>query len=217
MKRLFLLLTCLISSTAYTQAQTATIQIDAGLLENSTGTAVVPNGMLLQILASPSGTFSAPNSQSYVTGDNVLLGNFAMNSNSGQAGETLTNDTFSLATFNLTAGEALLLRFYPSLSGTSVPTAPTLGTTYGQVRSSTIESGINDGSQTAWVVPATGSVDLLYITASADNGVTTGTYSNASAFASNVVPAAVPEPSTFVMLGVAMLSLLGFMFARRTA
>lgn len=188
------------------QAQTVSLHIDAGLLENTTGTAVVANGMLLQILASPSGVFSAPTSSAYVTGDNVLLGNFAMNSNSGNAGETLTNaNNLSLATFNLTVGEAVELRFYPNLSGTTVPATPTLGTTYGQVRSSTTESGQTDGSQTAWVIPAAGvTADLLYITAN-DGGV----YSNLSAQATNIVAAAIPEPSTYALFSGGFLGLLG--------
>ncbi len=212
MKRLLLIIAVSASFSVAAVADQVTLNIDAGYLKNSTGTAVVPNGMLLQLIASPSGTFSAPTSSSYITGDNVLLQNFSMNSNGG-SGETLNGTSLTLST-TLTTGEAVLLRFYPSLSATSAPSAPTLGTTYGQVRSSTIESGQTDTSQAPWVIPASGlTVDLLYITAT--DG---GSYSDASAYASNVVlPAAVPEPASVIQGGIAAGLLALCMWRRRSA
>ena len=207
MKKAFLIFAGLLGLAGAANAQSVTLRVDAGLLENATGTAVVANGMLLELIASPSGVFSAPTSNAYITGDNVLLANFTMNSNSGVAGETLNNANLTLASFGLTQGEAVELRFYPNLSGTTIPTKPTLGTTYGQVRSSTAETGQTDANQTAWVIPASGStVDLLYITA--NDG---GSYSNLSADATNVVLAgAVPEPSVYALLGCGLVGLVVF-------
>ena len=206
------------------RADTVTIQIDAGLLETapmlpSLQTTPEPQGGLLQLIASPSGIFGAPTSTSYVTGDNVLVQSFAMNYFSNVTGET--NNTLgaiplSTAYYTLTAGEALTLRFYPSLTFLSMPSAPTLGTSYGQVRSSvdeTFQSGQTDSAQTPWVVPASGDVDLYYKTVS-DGGVVAAdgyTYSNASAEATNIVLVglAVPEPSTYALLGFAAVLLSG--------
>ncbi len=203
-KKVLFTLACLVGSTSAAFAQGSAVNIDAGLLENAVGTAVVPNGGLLQLIASPSGTFSTPTSSSYVSGDNILLASQAMNSNSGTAGETLNAFTLSFTgTPAVVSGEALLLRFYPSLAYASMPSAPTLATTYGQVRSTTIEFGASggDASETAWVVPASGSADLDYITV--NDG---GTYANATAYATGIVGAAnVPEPSTIFLSSVVAL------------
>ena len=210
MKKIFLLLTCFFGVSSALHAQSISFEINAGLLENTTGTTPEPNGGLLQLIASPSGTFSAPTSTSYVTGDNVLLTSFAMNSNGGATGYT-SNDfnNFSLKTssYTITAGEAIMLRFYPSLTLAAQPAAPTLATTYGQVRSSMAETGITDNSQTAWVIPSAGStVDFDYVTVSAGQG---GTYANTSAYATNVVLAgAIPEPSTYALLGCGLAGLI---------
>ena len=210
MKKLLFLLACLLCLARGVQAQTPgafTLRIDAGRLENSTGTAQVPVGGLLELIASPSGTFSAPTSSAYVTGDNVLVSSFAMNNNSGTAETLNTMSSFPLtgSGYTLTTGEALELRFYPSLTAAAPPNTPTLGTTYGEVRSSTIEFGPSGGdlSETAWVVPSAGStVDFDYVTVS--NG---GSYANATAFATNVVlVGSVPEPSFWGIAGGILMS-----------
>ena len=209
MKKLTILGLPLLFAAGMMYGQAVTLTIDAGLLENTIGTAVEPAGGLLQLIASPSGTFSAPTSTSYVTGDNVLISSFAASYTASQiSGETLTTTAYPLTTssYNLTTGESVLLRFYPSLTAANTPASPTLGTTYGQVRSSTIEFP-TDGSETAWVIPASGvAADLNYITL--NDG---GTYSNLSAQATNVVLAGVatgvPEPSAYVLalIGIAAI------------
>ncbi len=213
MKRVFLVLTCLLGLATVVRAQTVSFEIDAGLLQNATGTAVEANGGLLQLIASPSGTFSAPTSSAYVTGDNVLVSSFAMNSNGGTAGLTVNDFTNLALSSTLTAGESLLLRFYPNLTYASMPSSPTLATTYGQVRSSTAETGVTDPSQTGWFVPASGStVDLEYLTVSAGHG---GTYSNTSAFATGIVITGVPEPSTYAMFVCGFAGLIGWGLSTR--
>ena len=215
-KTILVAVACFSSTIGFLQAQSSVVQIDAGLLENALGTAAVPVGGLLQLIASPSGTFSAPTSASYVTGDNILLQSQAMDYSSGTTGETLNSFTLSLSgsSYSLSSGEQLLLRFYPNLTLSSMPAAPTLGTSYGQVRSSTIEFGAagGDPTETPWVVPASGQAHLDYLTVS-DNG---GTYANNTAFATNIVgPGAVPEPSSLALIGGAALSFAGWAKMRR--
>ena len=216
MKRTSLAAACLLGLASFAHAQTGTVslKITAGLLENSAGTAVEPDGGLLQLIASPSGTFSPPTSSSYVSGDNTVVESFAMNSNGGTSGLSV-NALNSLAlSSNFTSGESLLLRFYPSLTAAGMPAAPTLGTTFGEVRSSTTEFGPTvDPSETAWFVPSGGStVDLDYVTSSAG-----GTYANDSAYATDIVGATVPEPSTGVLFGCGLLGLIGLRFRRPSA
>ena len=214
MRKTFLCLLFLLAFGGIVRAQgTATVTIDAGLLENSTGTAAVPVGGLLQLIASTSGTFTAPTSNSYVGNDstNVVLANFAMNYSSGTTGETVNGFSPLTLPATVTTGEKLLLRFYPNLTLASMPSAPTLGTAYGQVRSDSIEFGAagGDANETAWVVPASGqTIDLDYITVN-DNG----TYGNATAYATGVV-LAVPEPSSLVIQGGLALGLLGWTLRR---
>ena len=180
------------------RADTVSLLLDEGLLENSTGTAVVPKGALLQLIASPSGTFTAPTSASYVSGDNLVLSSFAMNYNSGISGETV-NALYSLPVNagGAYSGEKVILRFYPDLTLSGMPSAPTAGTSYGQVRSDTVEFGPagGDASETPWVLPGGGAtVDFDYITQ--NDG---GTYANATADATGVVAAA-PEPTSLLLL-----------------
>ena len=216
MNRAALFLAGLLCIAAAARADTVTIDLDAGLLENATGTAVVVKGGLLQFIASPSGTFPAPTSAAYATGDNLVLSSFAMNYNSGITGETV-NARYSLPVNagGATSGEKVILRFYPALTLADMPAVPTAGTTYGQVRSDTVEygsTGYNGGfdySETAWVLPSGGStVDFDYITQS--DG---GRYADATADATDIV-AASPEPTSLLLLTTAAAPLV---FRRRRA
>ncbi len=207
MRKIFFVLVSLLGLTGSALAQSSQVLIDAGSLQNATGTAAVPVGGLLQLIASPSGNFTAPTSSSYISGDNILLESQAMNYNVG-IGETTNLFTLSLSgsPYALTVGEKLLLRFYPSLTLASMPSAPTLGTSYGQVRSDTIEFGPagGDATETTWVVPASGRADLDYVTVSRG-----GTYDNSTAYAFGTVGVAVPEPSTTGLLGGLTICLVG--------
>ncbi len=227
MKKYFVTAICLLGLVSAIQAQVQ-LNIDAGLLENSTGTANEPVGGLLELVASPSGTFSAATSSSYVSGDNVLVASFAMNYGSGTSGETINNllslpltsttvvysatNGYTTGIYSIAANEKIQLRWYPSLIFSTTTnyttTAPTLLTTYGTARSDTVEFGPagGDSAETAWIVPASGTVDLDYITTNDSSGG--GTYSAASGDATNVV-FAVPEPSTYALFMGGVVGILG--------
>ena len=199
-----------IGSVGAVRAQTFTITLNAGVLRGANGVGGEPAGGLLQLIASPSGTFSAPTSSSYVSGDNVVVESFAMNDNGGNGFtvNTLNSIAFTTANYTLTTGESLLLRFYPSLTLTGMPSAPTLATTYGQVRSSTVEfGGTTDPTETPWIVPAaSANRDFDYVTTG--TGVNGATYADDTAYASDVVFAAtVPEPSAYATLGCGLICL----------
>ena len=224
MKKYFFGLLCVVGMNSALHAQSVNFTIDAGMLETAAGAGVVPAGGLLQLIASPSGTFSAPTSSSYVSGDNVLLASFAMNYSSGVAGETVNHFTgFPLTmtgSYTASAGEKVLLRYYPSLTFANMPATPALNTTYGQVRSDTIEFGASGGDprETPWVLPAAGApgVNFDYITTNDPNG---GSYSELSAEANNfVLVGMVPEPSTYIFAtGLMILTGLRAWSHRRVA
>ena len=220
MKKSIFILACLLSVTRAVNAQTSvSFEINAGELQMAGGGAAVPDGALLQLIASPSGNFAAPTSGSYVGGDNVVLANFAMNSINGTGATQNDFNNFPLSTnsYTVTSGEALLLRFYPSLTLSSEPATPTSGISYGQVRSNTIESGINDPAQAPWVVPPAGNtVDLDYLTVAAGGSYANGANGTGiSSYADFTV--AVPEPSTGVLFGCGLLGLLGLRMRLRRA
>ena len=192
------------------------LEVDAGILRNLTGTSVVPVGGLLELVATPSGNaanFAAPTATSFVSGDNIVVASFAMNYSTGVTGETdNVTQPFALTTVNgvastttLDAGDPLQLRWYPTL--TLASTAPGLGTTYGTFRSDTGELG-----GAAWVVPTDGvqsSVNFITVDDGGSHAITTG-------FASNIV-VGVPEPSSVMLLCSATIGLLGWIKTRRQA
>ena len=181
---------------------TVSLEIDAGILRNATGTSTVPVGGLLQLVATPSGSaanFVQPTATSFVGGDNVVVASFAMNYFFG-TGETdnvvtltLQNIAISTAT-TFDQGDPLLLRWYPTLTISS--TAPGIGATYGQFRSDSGEAG-----GIAWVTPADGTSltvpnGLNFLTMAAS-----GTHPDVEGFASSIV-SPVPEPSIYILLGL---------------
>ncbi len=197
-------------------ADTVSISIDAGLLEQANGTSVVQTGALLQLIASPSATFTAPSAGSYVGGDNFVVSTFSMNTGGG-TGETTNNTGTLTLTTTLFAGEALLLRFYPSLLTATAPASgPGAGTNYGQIRSDTIEfSTTDDPNETKWVVPAAGTTNasLDYITKKDPSGGTFPDGMNGTSDGVTITTFAtltvVPEPSTYMSGLLGCLTVVG--------
>ena len=197
---------------AVTSQAAIRLEVDAGILRNSTGTALVPVGGLLQLVASPSGSaanLTAPTASSFTGGDNIIVAQFSMNYNSGTAGETdniLTGLTLqntgtpSSTTFD--QGDPLELRWYPTL--TLGATAPGAGTTYGRFRTdSTVDNGF------AWITPADNSTNTLLVLATMN---ASGSRAESVGFASNVT--VVPEPST-VIFTTLMFGAVGVQALRR--
>ena len=207
----FLTLVCLLYVIGSAQA-TISINGDFGILKTANGAAVVPQGGLLQLIATPSGSisnFSAPTAGSFVSGDNIIVASFSMNYNSGVTGETtnlLTNitlqNTGASSPTMFDAGDPLLLRWYPTL--TTASTAPGAGATYGQFRTDTAGDGGN-----AWITPANGTNNYAITLITVSDG---GMQANTAGYANSVV---VPEPSTAAISGVGAFALLGLALRSR--
>ena len=217
MRKAFVFLFCVFGSFAGAQAS-ETIEIDAGNLYNSTGTAFVPVGGLLQLIASPvsvtspDGVFTPPTSTAFVTGSDILVESFSMNYGfaTGEADEVA--NFFVGGTSQAALGDALLLRWYPTLTTTS--TSPGLGATYGQYRSDTAES---DEPGISWFVPSVDGQTLSYPTGLDFNTMAEGGSNlEIAGYASNIVLVGVPEPSTYAPLCCAAACLIGLRLRGRT-
>ena len=185
----------------HAQAGTVSIEVNAGILSNATGTPL-PDSGLLQLVVSQSGTFTAPTANSFVTGDNYIAYQFAVNGSttSGTTGETDTTFTLNLSS-DIVANEAAILRWFPGL--TLASTSPgTTDTTYGQFRSNNSE-GFGDSP---WYIPASRAATFAFTTTSSDEG---GPYADSVGEAQNPISmgAAAPEPSTCALLGSAVIGL----------
>lgn len=210
MKRL-LVLTLLFLSICGARA-TVTINLGAGNLYNANGSALMQPGMLVQLIASTTDTtFNNPTAGSYTGGsaDDVVLFSFTVNQGAGLVGQALIIDFANFA--NLTVGDSLLIRWYPTIAGPSpasstLPPGPAAGSAYGQFRTDIVE--VNNGSNFAWLMPADGStIDLNFLTQMINP---TSTHTEAEGFATMLV--AVPEPSTYALL---IVGLGAAVFARK--
>jgi hypothetical protein len=181
-----------------------TINLGGDELFQSNGTSPIPLGSLIQLVASTTdNTFSNPTSTDFLGGssDDVILASFASNNALGN-GSFVEPITFNL-TGNLTTGDQLLLRWWPSL--TTASSTPGSGTSFGQFRTAAVEnfSDIN------WTVPADGSTVALNFLDTSSGFATTPEPDSAGA-ASFITTAAVPEPSTYAstLLGLGGLGLV---------
>ena len=74
---------CVFGFFFHAQADSVSIEVNAGILSNATGIPLPDNG-LLQLVVSQSGTFAAPTANSFVTGDNYIAYQFAVNGSTHQ-------------------------------------------------------------------------------------------------------------------------------------
>jgi len=200
---------CRLHASGPVQTGTVTIDFLLGQISDNTGAAVA-DGSLLQVIASyDSTTFAPPTAGSFLGGstDETVLWQGAFDSATTGIPGAMTLSLASLpvyssagtpGNFYLSAGESVIVRWYPALSGTSVPAGP--GTAaFGQYGYTSLAGALLDSS---WVVPSAGStVNLSLVTASAG-----GALPNADGYATNTVP--VPEPAaTVALLGAAALLL----------
>ncbi len=201
MKRILVI--CFLLVGVISAQATITINLGASMIYNADGTTPEAEGMLVQLIASTTDNiFSSPTTGSFTgnSSDDLILGSFFVNSGPGTVAQPLIL-TFS---GNFNAGDLLLLRWFPTISGTTIPAAPPAGSAYGQFRTDIVENFSN----TTWVAPADGStVDLNFLTTSGG-----GTEPNSTGRASLTVTA-IPEPSTYALFGFASVGLMAF--ARR--
>jgi hypothetical protein len=175
-----------------------TLDLLAGQLLTSSS-AAIPNGALIQLIASTDGTFGTPSATSFTgsDADDVVIATISENSSTFESGGFSQTLHITL-TGNGTApdvGSLLELRWWPTLTTSS--SAPGAGTQYGQFRTAAVENGSN----IAWVMPADGSSDSLNF----ETQQVGGTEPNSAGIA-NMTVAAVPEPSTIAcMLGAGAL------------
>lgn len=167
---------------------TITIDLDAELLKTSGGTAMPTSGLLILAASTLDSSFSAPTDTAFFMGDDIEIKRWDLSGGFNTAG-VFSGSTGSLTlSGNWTAGDALQLFWFPTLTLSS--TAPGAGTSYGQYRHAT---GL-DGSA-AWETPSDGSlVSLKFFTSDASFLISGGSNSSASGTASFT---AVPEPAAY--------------------
>lgn len=178
---------------------------------NSSGNPL-PDGALIQIIASTQdATFNAPTATAFVSGDDVIIASFTVDSvSSGVAGGVVAQlniADYTTYSASFSVNDPLAVRWFPSLTTSS--TVPG-STSYGHFSSSSVLSG----SDIAWLAPAdaggTYTLNLLSTDFSGETPV-------AQMRANLSTAGAIPEPSSFAALaGLAMLGVAG-MRKRRSA
>jgi hypothetical protein len=176
------------------------IFLTAGVLANGSGLPIA-DGSLIQLISNGSNaSFSAPSSASFVTGGNILVASFALNSFVTEQAGTLTQDLTGITSIALTgglnAGQKLAIRWFPTLTtGSSTPGA---GTGYGEYTENSNE----------FVLPGDGnSIGPTFATL-AFGGESSELLGRASL---TIAGSAIPEPATYALLvGLAALGLTGW-------
>ena len=218
MKKIAAILTGLLATSSISYASD-TIELDAGVLRTSAGAPLTSGLLQLIAVRTPNGVFANPTPSSFIGGDSsneLVISSFSFSQGTagfvtGESDNVITysyeNTTrqFSATTFD--PGDALLLRWYPTLTLSS--TSPGIGTTYGQYRS----DGTPDGG-IAWFGPDNNRTIALpnglnFLTTSAS-----GSNPDTAGLASNVV-IGVPEPSSYVLIGGMCVCVLGLARIRR--
>lgn len=183
---------------------TITINFTAGDLRNSNGV-LMPQGGLLQLVADTQRNgFGSPTATSFVSGDDFVVASFTLGANYQGVGTTQNALSIMPGDFSgLDAGDPLIFRWFPSLNGAS--TAPGTGTMYGQFNSTTNQDGSN--LTVPWTEPADGGTFTLnFITA---------TLGGSNPESAGYATSSVPEPSTFVFAGAALMGAVGLHLRRR--
>jgi hypothetical protein len=194
---------------------TVTANLDAGLLTAPVGapmqgdnTSPSTNGSLLLLidLGSSHTIDNVLNSGEFVSGTNFILAAGGFNTNGG-TDETLTSFSFAGGS----VGDDIALRWFPqiTLAQFEAATTTSAGNYFGSYAPSPLGS-IPDGGDT-WLVPSSGSdISLNFFTMGSDFG---GSQPDSAGF-TNFQVKGVPEPSTYALLGLSLLLLLGMRRSR---
>lgn len=219
MKKILALLFVALATPAFADF---TVNLDAGRLRLSLGTAMPANSVLVLVAAGGDGTFSNTlGAGQYVSGNDILLSILSVPNSAGVfniAGgtdETLNTLTISTTSFpGLVVGDLLALRWFPQITKTQflAGTTPSTGNNFGTYNPIFWHGGTNnnpDGGD-VWAVPSGGStIGLNFFTTDSDFG---GTQTPAEGYAQFTV---VPEPSSFVLAGVSLLGAAAFRLRKR--
>jgi len=218
MKKLLALLFLAVATPAFADF---TIILDAGKLRLSAATPMPAGSVLVLVAAGGDGSFSnSLAAGQYASRNDILLSlitvpNSAVGFNtSGGPDETLNTITINTSSFpSLAVGDLLALRWFPQISLTqfNAGTTPSTGNNFGTYNPLFWGNGSNnpDGGQ-AWAVPSGGStVNLNFFTTDSGGG---GSQAPAEGYAQFTV---VPEPSSFVFVGISLLGAAGFRLRKR--
>ena len=193
----------------------ATVQIDLqiGGIYQSDGTTKVPIGSIGVLVASTTdSSFLATNTatSSSLAGTTLSVGSFLGGSDdmivkvlTAKAFTGTSDNGFSdVSTYTLTgnwnAGDALAIYWFPTI--TTAGSTVQNGTSFGFFTSSTFDSSV--GGSSALVTPSdSSSVNMYYFTQSVTGQPSTVSASQLSA---TQTVTAVPEPSTFALVGLGM-------------
>ena len=209
MKKIFAFVCCTLGLVISSQAAVS-LQLAGGFLKtgpNSTTLTPQGSGELILVASTIDSTFNLPSTAGYASGDDVVLSRLAItgdgnNSGSLTAGEFSQTITADYAAFaNLSAGDPLMMYWYPTLSLTD--TVPTANAPYGSYRSATANA---DGSE-AWVAPADQSFGYLLLFVTQDAGSSVNTATSGIPFGQTNATV-VPEPSTYLASVLALLCLI---------
>lgn len=201
--RLFLPL-ALIASASLAKAA-VTINFAAGQLLLDDGITAIPDTALIQLVADTQGDgFTAPTANSLTGGssDDLILASFSLSETKVGAG-SFSSALITPLSGNLNSGDRLILRWFPTLTASYTSSDTISGYNYGQFRTDTANA---DGSDSAWIIPGDGlTISLYFLPASGIN----------SPGAASYVVTAVPEPSTYGLVGAGALAAVAAVRRRR--
>ena len=196
--------------------------IDGDLLRNSSGVAIPQSSLFLLVASTSDSIFSTLKEGSLLSvgsiitgagGDDTIVykGDISSYGVNGVLNTSTPGINFSIAT-GWNAGDSLALIWFPTLTISS--STLSAGTPYGIYTNASAVDG-----SSVWITPSSPSTNykLLFYT-KAGSEVSPGASASNAATAGNasLTVAAVPEPSTFAMLGIGM-GLAGWMARRKKA
>ena len=184
-------------------AQFVTINLDADQLKTAGGTAMPTTGLVMLIASTTDTSFGAPIPSAFVTGDDVILWTWSLDSGFGAGVFSDKVENLQLGSPSIStewgSGDRLEMLWFPDL--TIGDASPGEGTSYGRYRDPATSGSGTDGSA-LWVTPGEGAtISLRFLMT--DGIVSPGTVAASAGLASFTV---VPEPAEYaVIFGAACL------------